>query len=407
MSRNLSNLPKTPSADDPDAGYRARILMVEDEPVTLEFMYELLGPHYTVQTVPDGQAALDAIASDPLPDLILSDLAMPRLDGLGLLRAVRADPRTARIPVVLITAQDDEATRLMGLEQQVDDFIGKPVRRRELYARVRGALARARAARAAREQEVRLRESEGRLSAVFAQAAAGISEITLEGQFLHVNDQLCRMLGRTRQELLAAGVSAVTHPEDERSTLRAFQGLVETGVPVAIDKRYLHADGTVIWANSSLTRLDDGWGRARGVLAVTIDISGRVQAERALRGAVEGLRTLSGGGGGGALAVLTVDEAGTIASWSRGAEETYGYGAADIVGRPERVLFTPATLAAAAWEEQAATALRDGHAACGGWQRRLDGSHFWCAGTMAPLHERGRHTGFLKVLREVDGNGQG
>ena len=97
---------------------------------------------------------------------------------------------------------------------------------------------------------MRLRESEGRLSAVFAQAAAGISEITLEGQFLHVNDQLCRMLGRTRQELLAAGVSAVTHPEDERSTLRAFQGLVETGVPVAIDKRYLHADGTVIWANS-------------------------------------------------------------------------------------------------------------------------------------------------------------
>jgi PAS domain S-box-containing protein len=78
---------------------------------------------------------------------------------------------------------------------------------------------------------------------------------------------------------LTASVPEVTHPEDVPKGLEAFEHLVETGQSVSLDKRYLRPDGTIVWANSRLTRLDDEQGRPRTVLAVTVDLSDRKRAE--------------------------------------------------------------------------------------------------------------------------------
>ncbi|MEP1075212.1 PAS domain S-box protein [Leptolyngbya sp. PL-A3] len=133
------------------------------------------------------------------------------------------------------------------------------------------------------QNQERLRTSEERLSAIFSQAAVGLSEISLEGHFHRVNDELCKMLGRSRQDLLVAGVPDVTHPDDVPRSLEAFRQLVATGEPISFDKRYLRPDGTIVWANSNLTRLDDEQGHPRSVLAVTVDLSDRKRAEEALR----------------------------------------------------------------------------------------------------------------------------
>ncbi|HEY9762643.1 MAG TPA: PAS domain S-box protein, partial [Trichocoleus sp.] len=132
-----------------------------------------------------------------------------------------------------------------------------------------------------REQEVRvsLRENEKRWSAIFSQAAAGLSEISLEGRFQRVNAELCKMLGQSREKLLTSSVLDLTHPDDINLTQEALEQLIQTGEPVSIDKRYLRADGTTVWANSNLTRLDDEQGQPRAVLAVTIDLSDRKRAE--------------------------------------------------------------------------------------------------------------------------------
>lgn len=123
------------------------------------------------------------------------------------------------------------------------------------------------------------KQAEKHLSAIFSKALVGLSEISLNGQFLRVNDELCRVLGRSRQELLAMRVVDVTHPDDVSKNLEAFGTLVQTGEPVSIDKRYLRPDGTIVWANSSLTRLNDDQGRPSAVLAVTVDLTDRKQAE--------------------------------------------------------------------------------------------------------------------------------
>ncbi|HEY8605747.1 MAG TPA: EAL domain-containing protein [Noviherbaspirillum sp.] len=125
-----------------------------------------------------------------------------------------------------------------------------------------------------------LQESRARLAALFARAPVGLSEISGTGRFLGVNDALCRMLGRGSEDMLQRTVQDVTHPDDVPATLEAFSRLREARGPVSLDKRYLDAGGTVVWARSSLTLL--GQGADRTVLAVTVDLTPHKLAEQAL-----------------------------------------------------------------------------------------------------------------------------
>jgi PAS domain S-box-containing protein len=119
------------------------------------------------------------------------------------------------------------------------------------------------------------REESARMSAMFAQASVGMSEVALDGQFLVVNDQLCAMLGRSREELLALRIADITHPDDLAESLPKFARMAESGEAFGLDKRYVRPDGTILWANSSITRLLDAQGRPRAALAVTADITSR------------------------------------------------------------------------------------------------------------------------------------
>ena len=119
--------------------HRARILIVDDDPRMRELladMVESLG-HQPV-CVPDGVAALAAVTSQP-PDLVLSDVSMPGLNGFESCRRLKADPRTRLIPVVLITGIGDEF-KLQGIEAGADDFLAKPFSPGELRVRIRALL---------------------------------------------------------------------------------------------------------------------------------------------------------------------------------------------------------------------------------------------------------------------------
>jgi signal transduction histidine kinase len=118
---------------------RERILWADDNADMRNYVARLLGNSYEVLTVSDGQAALEAALACP-PDLVLSDVMMPNLDGFGLLRALRADERTRRLPVILLSARAGEESALEGLEAGADDYLVKPFTAKELLARVRSTL---------------------------------------------------------------------------------------------------------------------------------------------------------------------------------------------------------------------------------------------------------------------------
>jgi signal transduction histidine kinase len=142
----------------PDATAGARILLVDDNADMRDYMRRLLGERWHVETASDGVEGLAAAFRDP-PDLVLADVMMPGLDGFGLLRELRADPRTRTVPVVMVSARAGEEARVEGLEAGADDYLIKPFSARELVARVGTQLAmgrlRARTEEALREADRR------------------------------------------------------------------------------------------------------------------------------------------------------------------------------------------------------------------------------------------------------------
>jgi len=117
------------------------ILVVEDEPSLQETLaYNLKKEGYKVETVGDGREALD-LARELKPDLIVLDLMLPGLDGFEVTRVLRKEMTT---PILMLTARDDEIDRVVGLEVGADDYLTKPFSMRELVARVKAQLRRAR-----------------------------------------------------------------------------------------------------------------------------------------------------------------------------------------------------------------------------------------------------------------------
>jgi CheY-like chemotaxis protein/class 3 adenylate cyclase len=116
-----------------------RILVVDDTPANVRLLEAVLAPRgYEVVVAATGPEALESVAKDP-PDLVLLDILMPGMDGYEVCRRLRADPATAHLPVIMITASESRE-KVRGLEAGADDFVAKPFDRAELLARVASLL---------------------------------------------------------------------------------------------------------------------------------------------------------------------------------------------------------------------------------------------------------------------------
>jgi DNA-binding response OmpR family regulator len=119
----------------------SRVLVVDDDPTVSEVVARYLERDgYVVETVADGRTALDRALAEP-PDLVVLDLMLPGIDGLEVCRRLRA---LAPVPIVILTARGQENDRIVGLDLGADDYVAKPFSTKELVARVRAVLRRAR-----------------------------------------------------------------------------------------------------------------------------------------------------------------------------------------------------------------------------------------------------------------------
>ena len=134
---------------------RPLVLLVDDNVDMREYVRSLLASRFNVVAAPDGRSALDEIRRQT-PDLVLTDVMMPEMDGFTLLQVLRQDPATAPIPVIMLSARAGEESRIEGLESGADDYLTKPFAARELIARVDAQLKMARLRRDAAEQKATL-----------------------------------------------------------------------------------------------------------------------------------------------------------------------------------------------------------------------------------------------------------
>jgi DNA-binding response OmpR family regulator len=131
-----------------------RILVVEDDPDIANLIRRYLQRGgFEVDVRASGRDALTAVGSSP-PDLLLLDLMLPQMSGQDVCRTLRADPKTASIPIIMVTARAEESERIAGLDLGADDYIAKPFSPGELVARVRALLRRAGQAPAPRSEIV-------------------------------------------------------------------------------------------------------------------------------------------------------------------------------------------------------------------------------------------------------------
>jgi DNA-binding response OmpR family regulator len=116
------------------------ILVVDDEPHIVELIqHHLTREHYEVDIAKDGETAITK-AKKRIPDLVVLDLMLPGVDGLEVCRRLRGEPRTERVPIIMLTAKAEETDAVIGLAQGADDYIRKPVGMRELVARINSRL---------------------------------------------------------------------------------------------------------------------------------------------------------------------------------------------------------------------------------------------------------------------------
>jgi len=282
---------------------RGRVVLADDNADMRAYIRRVLeeGGH-EVRAFGNGREALEAVRTaaqgGSLPDLVLSDVMMPGLDGFGLLAALRADPATSGVPMFLLSARAGEEARLEGLQAGADDYLVKPFGARELRARVDGAigLARQRRDAAAREQALRLEvetardkaalaDSQVHAAALFEQTTVGIAEASLDGVLLSVNQRYADMIGLPREQIVGRRVDAFLHPDDAPDNLALFAALVEYGVPYELENRFLRPDGRALWVGKTVTPVRGRDGGPSTVLAVYMDVTERKQAEAALHDA--------------------------------------------------------------------------------------------------------------------------
>lgn len=170
-------------------GGRDRLLVVEDNHDLRDYLLGLLGGHYDVELADDGADALERIRR-ARPDLVLADVMMPRLDGFGLLDAIRGDPALRDLPVVLLSARAGEEAAAEGFAAGADDYLVKPFSAADLLTRLRANLDRARA---------RSRDAAWR-AAVVRSLHDGVFIADATGALVEVNDAFERITGRTVQD---------------------------------------------------------------------------------------------------------------------------------------------------------------------------------------------------------------
>lgn len=259
-----------------------RVLIVDDNADMRDYLHRLLKPHWHIELVGNGVEALAAIKLQR-PDLIVSDIMMPQLDGFGLLAALRADAATYELPVLLLSARAGEEARLEGLQAGANDYLVKPFSGRELVARIDALLLR---------QRVRTIETSAtrRMQAIFSQAPVGIAILRgPEHVFELANERYQKLVDRST--LIGLTIRQALPEIEGQQIFELLDAVYATGTPymgrsVRVDiMRGNPARPVECYFDFVYQPLCDDHGTIEGIAVVVFEVTELASAKRAAEAA--------------------------------------------------------------------------------------------------------------------------
>ena len=264
---------------------RGRILIVDDDRKILDLLLDLLELEgYEVATALDGAQAID-LALSFHPDIVVSDVVMPNVDGLELCRRLKEDPRTAYVPVLLISglATSDEAG-IEGLYAGADDYLELPFRNEELLVKVARLVERHRIGKELKESEERYRN--------LVELSPDAIVVHHAGKFTYVNPAAVSLWGASSpQELIGKSILDVVHPDYHEHVRERVDYILEFQRSTELaEQKCLRLDGSEL--DVEVTGLPFTSEGRSAVLAVFRDVTEKKQAREALRKAEKRLRTV-------------------------------------------------------------------------------------------------------------------
>lgn len=276
------------------------ILIVDDHAANRDTLTELLqnqSADYRLVEAANGPQALQ-LAADLHPDLILLDVMMPDMDGFEVCKRLRADPKLAEVPVIMVTALDDRQSRIKGIESGADDFISKPFDRAELRARVRTVTRLNRYARLNRER-AKVEEASQKIrdqAALIDLATDAIVVLDPDGFVQFWNPGAEQVFGTSAADACGQPLAGLISKGDSARLGKALTETRQTGEWRG-DLLAIRPNGDNVIAHSHWTLLRKANGATRGILTVSTDQTEfkqlQAQCYRAQR--IESLGALAGG----------------------------------------------------------------------------------------------------------------
>jgi PAS domain S-box-containing protein len=262
-----------------------RILVADDNSDMLNYVRRLLESNYEILVAGDGQSALN-IAIAERPDLILSDIMMPGLDGFGLLRAIRENPALRTTPVILLSARAGEEARSDGIDLGADDYLVKPFSARELVARVGTNL---KLARLRRETDAALEDERRLLKEIVDHLPVGVMVTDSSGSATMLNNALADIWRGSRpletvdqyKEYAAWDIDTgrMIEPHDWPVSRALATGVAQGPSEYAI-RRFDGTEGRLL---TTAVPIIDASGKTIAGVAVAQDMTERAKTEQALR----------------------------------------------------------------------------------------------------------------------------
>jgi PAS domain S-box-containing protein len=275
-----------------------RILIVDDNADMRDYLRRLLDPYFTVVLAINGEDALVKIEDFP-PDLVLSDIMMPVMDGTSMLKHIRANTVTTRLPVIFLSARAGEEARIFGLEAGADDYLVKPFSAAELLTKVRAQI-KISTARGLAEQQLR---------DLLMQAPVAIAIYRGENHVVEMaNERMLQYWGRTAEQTFNQPLFEAIPELKTQGFERLMERLRQSGqrytineIPITVN-RYGQID--IVYTSLTLEPLKSDEGIITGTMAVANDVTEQVIARKELEKTTDTLQlTMDAAGMGNWLSV--------------------------------------------------------------------------------------------------------